>query len=224
MLTLPQVQETLPANFRNNITQDMVNQLNALSTDPEEARIIRDNFVTFSQVLHEGRFKIADYVRAVMYNSHKLMGKSNLDAYKATFQDRYAKMVAAGKAPKDINSIVAAYNKGLLVTEIAQRAMVPIWLMNQDAVQQAINIQVQLMSDATVSDKVRSDAANSLLTHLKRPEVQKAELKVSVEANDGMAALEAQLVEVSRKQLAAIEHDPNISANDIAAMKMKTVS
>lgn len=224
MLTLNQVQETLPANFRNNITQDMVNQLNALSTDPEEARIIRDNFVTFSQVLHEGRFKIADYVRAVMYNSHKLMGKSNLDAYKATFQDRYAKMVAAGKPAKDINSIVAAYNKGLLVTEIAQRAMVPIWLMNQDAVQQAINIQVQLMNDTTVSDKVRSDAANSLLTHLKRPEVQKAELKVSVESNDGMAALEAQLVEVSRRQLEAIEHNPNISANDIAGMKMKVVN
>jgi hypothetical protein len=225
MLTLGAVQESLPAQHRQNITQDMVNQLNALSSDPEEARYIRDNFVTFSQVLQEGRYKVGDYVHAVMYVSHKIMGKTNIDAYKATFPDRHAKMVAAGKPAKDIASIVTAYNKGQLVTKIMERSMVPTWILNQDVFQSAINTQYELMMDTDVSDKVRSDAANSLLTHLKKPEIaNKTELKVEIGLNDGMAALERQLVEMSRKQLDLIEHDPNTSANDIAALPMKNVT
>lgn len=224
MLTLGAVQKSLPAQHRQNITQDMVDQLNALSRDPEEARYIRDNFVTFSQVLQEGRYKIGDYVRAVMYVSHKVMGKTNLESYKATFPDRYSNMVNSGKQPKDIASIVTAYNKGQLVVKIMERAMVPTWILNQDAFQAAINVQYELMMNTSVSNKVRSDAANSLLTHLKKPDAHKAELKVDIAMNDGMAALEQQLVEMSRRQLNLIEYDPNTSANDIAAMPMKTIN
>lgn len=225
MLTLGAVQETLPAQHRQNITQGMVDQLNSLSKDPEEARYIRDNFVTFSQVLQEGRYKVGDYVRAVMYVSHKVMGKTNLDAYRTTFPDRYSSMKIAGKEAKDIASIVTAYNKGQLVTKIMERAMVPTWILNQDVFQSAINTQYELMMDTDVSPKVRSDAANSLLTHLKKPEAtNKTELKIEIGLNDGMAALEQQLIAMSRKQLDLIEHDPNVSANDIAALPMKTVN
>lgn len=225
MLTLGAVRESLPASHRQNITQDMVDQLNALSNDPEEARYIRDNFVTFSQVLQEGRYKVGDYVCAVMYVSYKVMGKSNQDAYKLTFPDRYANMVHANKPQKDIASIVTAYNKGQLVTKIMERAMVPTWILNADHFQAAINTQVELMTDTDVSDKVRSDAANSLLTHLKKPEVNnKAELKIEIGLNDGMAALEKSLVDMSRKQLNLIENDPSTSANDIASLPMKTVN
>lgn len=224
MLTLGDVQASLPASYRNNMTQDMVNQLNNLSKDPEEARVMRDNFITFAQVLQEGRFKVGEYVRAVMYVSHKLMGKSNLEAYKESMPDRYAAMVHAGKLAKEISSIVSAYNKGMLVTKIVERSMVPVWVLNQDIFQAAIQTQYELMTDSNVSDKVRSDAANSLLTHLKKPEAVKTELKIGFELNDGMAAIERELVSMSRQQLNQIEHDPNVSANDVAARSMKTVN
>lgn len=224
MLTLEAVRESLPANHRQNITQNMVNQLNSLSSDPEEARNIRDNFVTFSGVLQEGRYRVGDYTSAVMFVSHKIMGKTNNDAYKATFPDRHANMVNSGKQPKDIASMITAYNKGALVVKIMERAIVPTWILNQDVFQSAINTQYELMIDPSVSDKVRSDAANSIMTHLKKPEVHKSELKIDIAVNDGMAALEEQLVLMSRKQLDLIEHDPNVSANDIAALPMKTVN
>lgn len=224
MLTLGEVQASLPASYRNNMTQDMVNQLNALSKDPEEARIMRDNFITFAQVLQEGRFKVSEYVRAVMYVSYKLMGKSNLDAYKEALPERYANMINMGKAGKEISSIVSAYNKGLLVTKIMERSIVPVWVLNQDVFQAAINTQYELMTDTNVSDKVRSDAANSLLTHLKKPEAIKTELSIGFELNDGMAAIERELVAMSRQQLNQIEHDPNVSANDVAGRSMKTVN
>jgi len=224
MLTLPQVQESLPTNFRKNITQDMVDQLNSLSEDTEEARNIRDNFISFSSILQEGRYRLGDYVKAVMYVSHKIMGRTNHEAYKLTFPERYQPMVDQGKEQKDISSIISAYNRGQLVTRITEQAMVPVWLMNHNHFQDAINVQVSLMNDTGVSDKVRSDAANSLLTHLKRPEVNKAELSIEVKQSDGMEAMERALVEISEKQLAAIEHDPSTSANDIAAMSMKNIT
>lgn len=219
MLTLQEVQDTLPAGQKGHITQDMVNQLNALSKDPEEARHIRENFITYSQVLSEGRFKLGDYVRAVMYVSHKIMGKSNLDSYKATFPDRYKQMVADGRIGKDIASYVAAYNKGKLVNLVYERAMIPTWVLNQDVFQSAINTQYEIMQNPTVSDKVRVEAANSLLTHLKKPESNKAELKVEIAMNDGMKALEQRLGEMAQMQLNTIEGKV-MSVEDVAALPL----
>lgn len=224
MLTLEQVKSSLPPGNRNNVTQDMVSQLNALSKDPEEARYIRENFVSFSQVLMEGRFRLGDYVQAVMYVSYKVMGKTNVESYKQTFPDRYAAMVTAGKPQKDIASMITAYNKGVLVTKIMERAIIPTWILNQDMFQAALQTQFELMSDTQVSDKVRCEAANSLLTHLKKPDIHKSELKIEIAVNDGMAAMEKSLRELSRKQLNMIEHDPNITAGDIAAMPMKVIN
>ena len=219
MLTLQEVQDSLPAGQKGHITQDMVNQLNALSKDPEEARYIRENFISFSQVLSEGRFKLGDYVRAVMYVSHKVMGKSNLDAYKATFPDRYKQMVADGRSGKDIASYVAAYNKGKLVNLVYERSVIPTWVLNQDMFQSALNTQYEIMNDVSVSDKVRVEAANSLLTHLKKPETNKAELKVEIGMNDGMKALEQRLSEMAEVQLKTIEGKA-MTVEDVAALPL----
>lgn len=219
MLTLKEVQDSLPAGQKGNITQPMVDQLNALSKDPEEARYIRENFISFSQVLSEGRFKLGDYVRAVMYVSHKVMGKSNLDAYKSTFPDRYAQLVSDGREAKDIASYVAAYNKGKLVNLVYERAMIPTWVLNQDMFQAALNTQYGIMNDVNESGKTRVEAANSILTHLKKPESNKAELKVEIGMNDGMKALEQRLAEMAETQMKVIEGEA-MTAQEVAALPL----
>lgn len=219
MLTLSEVQDSLPAGQKGHITQPMVDQLNALSKDPNEARYIRENFVSFSQVLSEGRFKLGDYVRAVMYVSHKVMGKSNLESYKATFPDRYKQMVADGRQPKDIASYVAAYNKGKLVNLVYERAAIPTWVLNQDMFQSALNVNYEIMNDVNESGRVRVEAANSLLTHLKKPEVNKAELKIDIGMNDGMQALESRIREMAEVQQKTIEHS-GMTAQEVAALPM----
>lgn len=219
MLTIQEVQKSLPPGHKSHITQDMVDQLNTLSKDPEEARYIRDNFVTFSQVLSEGRFKLGDYVRAVMYVSHKVMGKSNLESYKSTFPDRYKQMVADGRESKDIASYVAAYNKGKLVNMVYERAMIPTWVLNQDMFQSALNTNYEIMNDVNESGKVRVEAANSILTHLKKPESNKAELKIDIAMNDGMKALEQRMSEMADVQLRTIESKA-MTVEEIAALPM----
>lgn len=222
MLTLSEVQETLPANHRVHITQEMVDQLNALSKDPEEARNMRENFVSFSKVLQDGKFKLGDYVRAVMYVSRKIMGKSNLDSYRQTFPERYQRMVAEGKPSKDIAAFVSAYNKGKLVNMVMEQAIVPTWILNQHMFQDALNTQFEIMNDINESGRVRVEAANSLLTHLKKPEAVKAELSVEVGLNDGMQVLQEQLAQMAALQRENII-EGKISARDAAHMPMKVI-
>lgn len=225
MIKLDQVRESLPANFKNNITQGMVDKLNNLSTDVEEARYMADNFVSFSTILNEGKYKMGDYVRAIMYTTHKIMGKSNLDSYRLTFPERYDRMVQSGKATKDIASIVSIYNKGILVSKIMEQALVPSWILNQHMFQDALNVQYEIMNDVDESGRNRIEAANSLLTHLKRPESVKTELKVDIQMNDGMVALENSLSQLAERQLNAIEHDPDTNAKSIAhGSMMKSVN
>ena len=50
------------------------------------------------------------------------------------------------------------------------------------------------------SEKVRSDAANSLLTHLRPPEVQKVELDIGVKKDGVMDDLKNVLTELALKQ------------------------
>ncbi len=219
MLTLKEVQDALPVGLKGNISQDQVNQLNALSNDPHEAKNIRENFITYAQVLQEGRFKLSDYVRAVMYVSHKVMNKSNLEAYKQTFPDRYQDMIRSGKSTKDIASFVAAYNKGKLVNLIYERCMIPTWVLNQDMFQDALNTQYEIMNDTSESGKVRVEAANSILTHLKKPETNKAELKVDIGLSDGMKALNQRIEEMTRIQLNTIEAEA-MTTQEVAALPM----
>ena len=224
MLTLPEVQEVLPAGQKGVITQDMVNQLNALSNDPEEARTIRESFMSYSKVLQDGKFKLGDYVRAVMYVSHKIMDKSNLEAYKATFPDRYRKMVTEGKATKDIASIVSAYNKGKLVSKVMEQAIIPTWVLNQHMFQAALNTNFEIMNDTDVSDKTRVEAANSLLTHLRKPEAAKeSTLEINVGMSDGMAVLAEQLSKMATLQREVII-EGKASARDVAHMPMKEIN
>src|SRR5690606_8245933 len=139
------VKQSVPAQFRGNVTQELVDNLNAISLDPIMADSIRENFISYSAVLKEGRFKLDEYLNAVAYVSYKIMGNTNQDAYAKTFPARYQSLVARGASSKDISSYVAMYNKGKLVNMILEQTLVPSWVLNQDLHQKAINRLADLM-------------------------------------------------------------------------------
>jgi len=213
MLTIHEVERALPKHIKVPITQSMVDSLNNLSTDPVIAQNMRENFLSYSNVLKDGKFKLEDYVHAVAYVSYKIMGYSNRDSYSRTFPGRYQLLVGRGASDKDISSYVAAFNKNKLVNIILEQTLIPTWVLNQDIYQQAINVQADMMLNAR-SEKVRVDAANSLLTHLKKPEKKEIELSIGVVDNSGlnemrdslrkMAEMQQQLIRdgMSTKQIA----------------------
>lgn len=198
-LTLHQVAHALPPNLKNNVTQQLVDNINNCVTDPIMAEAIKDNFLSYTQVLSEGKFKTEDYLSAVMYVSFKLMGMTNQDAYARTFPARYRTLLNNGTSAKDISSYVSMYNKGRLVNLILEKSLIPTWVLNQHIYQKAINVQADLMSNAN-SEMVRMQAANSILTHLVKPKEVGPLINLDLREGSGLNELKATLTQLAQQQ------------------------
>lgn len=203
-LTIDQFKQALPDKVKKSINQELIDQINTTLSDPEMFESYRENLLSYTKVMADGRFKVDSYVQAVKYVSHKLMGCTNIEAYTKTFPDKYARFVQQGVQAKDIASYVTAYNKSKLVNLIFEQTLIPSYVLNQDLYQKALNVQAELMVSSH-SDKVRCDAANSLLTHLKMPETQKVELEIGVKEDSSIAQLRAATLELARHQRLAME-------------------
>lgn len=203
-LTLEQFQRALPDKVKKSVNQELVDSINKTIGDPDLHEAYRDNLLSYTKVMADGRFKIQNYIDAVKYVSHKLLGCSNIDAYMKTFPDKYNRFVQQGVTPKDIASYVTAYNKSKLVNLIFEQTLVPHYVLNQDLYQKALNVQAELMVSAN-SEKVRCDAANSLLTHLKMPETQKVELEIGMKEDSSIQALRETTLALARQQRLMLE-------------------
>lgn len=204
-LTKEQFQTALPDKVKKSVSDDLIDQVNNTLNDPDMFEVYRDNLLSYTRVMADGKFKIQNYLDAVKYVSFKLMGDSNIDAYIKTFPQKYARFQNNGTSAKDIASYVTAYNKSKLVNLILEQTLVPSYVLNADLYQKALNTQAELMTTAR-SEKVRSDAANSILTQLKMPETQKVELDIGVKEDSTIDALREttmELVEQQRKMLAS---------------------
>lgn len=220
-LTIDQFKQALPDKVKKSVSQELIDQVNTTLSDPELFEAYRDNLLSYTKVMADGRFKVQEYVNAVRYVSHKLMGCTNIDAYTKTFPDKYQRFVAQGVAAKDIASYVTAYNKSKLVNLIFEQTLIPSYVLNQDLYQKALNVQAELMVTAN-SEKVRTDAANSLLTHLKMPEKQKVELEIGVKEDSSIAALRLATLELARQQRLSMEAG-QMNAQEVAHSRLQVV-
>ena len=218
MLTLDQFQLALPDKVKRSINQELIDQINNTLSDPEMYESYRDNLISYTKVMADGKFKVTQYIDAVRYVSFKLMGCTNIEAYTKTFPDKYQRFVQQGVSAKDIASYVTAYNKSKLVNLIFEQTLIPSHVLNQDLYQRALNVQADLMINAK-SEKVRCDAANSLLTQLKAPEVKKVELDIGVKEDSSIAALRATTLELARQQRLMVESGA-MNAQEIAHGKL----
>lgn len=203
-LTPEQFKDALPAKVKKSVNAELINKINTTLADPEMYEAYRDNLISYTRVMNEGRFKLTSYIDAVKYVSHKLAGMTNIKAYSLTFPEKIKRFTKQAVEPKDIASYVTAYNKSKLVNLILEQSLVPTWVLNQDLFQKALNTQAQLMTTAN-SEKVRSDAANSLLTHLKQPETKKIELDIGVKKDSSIAALRQSTMELVAQQRLSME-------------------
>lgn len=203
-LTVDVLKKSLPSKYKRNVNDDLLEHINTILDHPELYDDYRNNFLTYISVIQDGKYKLDDYLNAIKYCTHKLMGESNMDSFVKTFPNRYQSMIAKGYTAKEMSAHVAMYNKNKLVNTILEQTMIPTWVLNQDLYQKAINVQADLMLNA-MSEKVRSDAANSLLVHLKPPEVKKVELDVGIKQNDEIEALRNITAELAAQQKRMIE-------------------
>ena len=221
-ITKELVARALPGNLKSAATDQLADMINQISADPLIAEQIKDNFLSYASVLKEGKFKVEDYLNAVAYCSYKLMGDSNQDAYFKTFPQRYANLVAAGRTPKEISAYVSAYAKGQLVNKIMEQTLVPSWVLNQHMYQAALNTQFKLMTNEDVSPKVRSDAADSLLSHLAKPKEAGPLINIDMGETSGMNELKDALARMAQQQQVLI--NAGVSTKEIAAQDIVDVT
>ena len=221
-ITKELVARALPGNLKSAATDQLADMINQISADPLIAEQIRENFLSYASVLKDGKFKVEDYLNAVAYCSYKLMGDSNQDAYFKTFPQRYANLVAAGRTPKEISAYVSAYAKGQLVNKIMEQTLVPSWVLNQHMYQAALNTQFKLMTNEDVSPKVRSDAADSLLTHLAKPKEAGPLINIDMGETSGMNELKDALARMAQQQQTLI--NAGVSTKEIAAQDIVDVT
>ena len=211
-LTIEQFKEALPDGMQKNVNHLVMMQINNTLENPEEWDAYKENLLSYTSVLRMGKFKMEQYVNAVRYVGFKVMEYTNKDAYRKTFPEKYANFKATGVSDKDISSYTAAYNKSKLVCLIFGQTLIPTHILNAPMFQKAINVQAGIMMDETVSPKVRSDAANSLMTHLKAPEVRKVELDIGPVAGNIIDDYEVAMNRMVKTQLELMQGGGDVKA------------
>ena len=220
VITKKQFTEALPKHRRKYVNQDIVDQINGVLSDPALMDAYADNIIMYTSVMQEGRFKVADYIKAVQYVSCKLLGASNKVAWKNCFPARYQHYLDIQMEERHIDAVVSAYNRGMLVNKIYEQTLIPAHIYNQGTYQKAINKLAELMMYAK-SEKVQSDSAARLVEALKMPETQKIELDLNVKADNSINELREstlQLVAQQRQMLTAGAMSPKQVAHSKLAI------
>ena len=182
MLALESVRKLVPKNQRTLITQEFLDKLEASVNDSLVAEQFKENFVTYLNVLSKGKYKMEDYINAVKYVSFKLLGYSNINAYIATFPERYERLKAEGQT--QIEAFVSMYNKNKLVMQIYEQTIVPSYVLNAPMHQQALNTLAAMIIDDDVRGMTKVKACEAILQYTKQPDVVKGELTIGIEQSD----------------------------------------
>jgi hypothetical protein len=217
-ITFDEFKSALPNHIRKNLNPELIDVINTAISDPEQLAVFRENVIGLTSVLSEGKFKIADYLSAVKFVSHRLLGDNQTTAWAKTFPQRYNDMTQRGVDRSDIGALTSRYGSSKLVILLMGQTMMPTHILNAPLYQKAINVQADLMLNAK-SEKVRSDAAANLLMTLKPPEVQKVELNIGIKEDSTIQELRETTMALARQQRQMIESGV-ISVKSVAQSKL----
>lgn len=164
---------------------DRVRELLRRGVDDENMwDVIEENYVTYLNVLRDGRFSSEEYINAVKYVSFKLMGYNNAESYRRVFPERYKRIVERAKGSKCsvdeyVGGFVSAYNKGQLVLRILEQSLIPSYVLNAPLHQKAINVLADMVMNPAVKGMAKVKACETLLNYTKPPETIRHELSLS---------------------------------------------
>ena len=218
LLSVEGLKKIYPRKVNDDVLAECVKVMNDSVKDMDAImqEHYRDNLVSVIDVIRDGeKIKFKDYVKAVKFCSFKMAGYTDTRAYSLTFPERIERMAKDGISNTNLYVYANSYAKNKVVVEIMAKLMVPSHIMFQDYFSLAVKTQVEIMTDDTISPKVRSDAANSLMTHLKQPEIKQAELKISTNDNGAIGSLTEALNNLSNAQKQALSSG-SIKLKDIS--------
>lgn len=202
-VTPEEIKRIYPVKVNPTVLQRATDIINASVQDMDYvlAKEFRDNVFGFIDIIKESKHRVAfeDYVNACKFVTFKMAGNTDIRAYALTFPDRVRRMEREKVPNSHLYQYANLYAKNKTVVEVMTKVMIPTHVLYQDIFHKAVKTQAELMQTAK-SEKVRADAANSLMTHLKTPEIKKAELQVNVGSTGAIDQLSEALANLSGKQ------------------------
>lgn len=209
IFSIDELREAMPKKAKVGVTKELVDKLNSLALSPEEAQAYKDNIVSYSNVLVEGKFKVSSYLNAVRYVSYLLIGMTKKDAYEKVFPERKAHCLAQGISNDDYKNRIKLYQNSKLVQMIKEQANVPLFILNMEHRQLAVNRLVDVLKDDSVSAKVTVEAADVLLKHLTPPATINNQVNVTInqDSSNIIGELRETMNNIAKmKQAEIIEH------------------
>lgn len=215
-LSVDVLRKLLPKRLANNVTEDIAVKLNEHIKDPMVAEQVNDNFLSYLDVLKEGKFSIDEYINAVKFVSYKLADYSNTEAFIATFPNRYKDLINKG-TDNIVSNYASMYNKTKLVNLIFERTLIPVHIINAPLHQEALNTLAGMIRDDNVKGLVKVKACETILNYTKKPEAVKGELNINV----NQSSVIDELREVTEKLADKLKENlelGNTSLKDIAEL------
>lgn len=204
VLTEDEFIQAMPKKFKGRVTPQVMKHVNTVLMDETEKEAFKDNLISYSGVLSEGKFKLETFIAAVKYVSFKTFGLSNREAYSRAMPDKMAKLKSEGATVNKIDAYVHQFNASKIVNLIWAQTLTPVHILNAGSLQKAINKLVQLM-DSADSEKVQCDAALGLMKELKPPENAVVELNINNKADSQIEALKEITARLAAKHIESIQ-------------------
>jgi len=221
-LTIGVITEIVPKNYKKLVTQDVVDEINLLTKDPDYGEEFKESFLSATSVL-SGKTSVSllQYIAAVKYYSLTASGMTFTDAYIKVFPERLQARLDRGEDKTNMGGEASRYNATDTVTTIRRQALVPLHLVNQGAVQTAINALTNIVLNGK-SEMAKVAAATTLIKELRPPETQHVELQLglSEEAREAQKKQHDQLIEIAENQRRLLAAGANI--NDIQRLHITT--
>ena len=204
---------------KTTITDKLVETINMIILDePEVGHLVRENFLTYTKVLQNGKYSMETYLNAIKFVSYKLMNMTNAEAYMHTYPDRYDKLekryvgvegLTQEEFEKKVSSYVYAVAKSQLVVTILSQVQIPTKLLNMGLLQEAINVEASLMRSAR-SEIVREKAANTPIQYLGQEEENKIQIDAGYKKDDIIEQYEVAMKKMVEEQLVQIHKGADV--------------
>jgi len=204
------------------INQDTVDFINEAETNELVVDEFRENFLTYSKVLNEGKFTLKQYVNAVKFTTYKMLDYNDSEAFILTFPEKYDRLKVDyahddEKFRRLISSYANRFKSSKLVVQIMQQTIVPSYIYNAPLFQEALLEATKIMKHSK-SDIARVNAIAQILNHTKAPEEQNVNLNIGLKDNETVSDLRDMVEELSDKQREMMKQ--GVSPAEIAQMKI----
>ncbi len=201
-LTLEYLQTVVPKSYRKTVSQELVDEINHLSEDPDYGEQFREGILTYSSVLGgKESWSIRQYTDAVKFLGLVTMKVNQTDAYIKVFPERMQSRLNRGETKTEMGGEASRYNASPIINTLRDQARVSFYLRNQDIRQEALDGLMDLGRHAR-SEVARVTAFSSALKELRPPETHQVEVQVGMneEAREAQQKQTDKLTEIAINQ------------------------